>query len=235
MLISYRSATVIFTGVCVVLLLSQCGVPDSSISSPATPVSTSVIAPLEVVTGISTLPTLSGPEQDETKIAMFQTSLPAYPPPTADPLFYPPPTTNEPLPTSVYIPGFEIGISQDCEHALQEFIRLENCWSGEINEEYVFVFAGSTREDNNQGALCYYTSSLTGGSSTKYKCVYTAIGEGALKIITDNGNSLELLSRTGNTYIFDVALGALEGVEVPVSTPVFTTIPVPTTQEPLQP
>ncbi len=83
--------------------------------------------------------------------------------------------------------------------------RVSNQWAGDT----VLVYAGSLYDDESQGVVVVMTRDLVSSTSSRLGEFRTEAKEGALRIVSAEGNVLNLITATGTEYTFDVSAMAL--------------------------
>lgn len=103
---------------------------------------------------------------------------------------------NEEIPKANDI---EFGIIEDSE-SMDLSIISQNVWVGKVDDAVVRIYAGSEREDKNQGVVSVVSESPD--HSVKIKKYIPSQKDGLLKVISEENDNLILESKNGKKYPF---------------------------------
>jgi hypothetical protein len=96
------------------------------------------------------------------------------------------------------------GIFETGQAPLSRQLRIVNQWQSDAFGTHLQVYAGYLETDATQGIVVIHNTpfSLQGGEGHTY---YTPTKVGAVRIVAVNGERLELISKSGSVFTFDVA------------------------------
>lgn len=174
-----------------------------------------------VQVGSTATPTLSSlgatkQAQDRTVEAGWATVAAQPTPLTPEPIVYP----TSPAPTTP-----TTGISTACEAAeYTHVIRPANCWTDIVNNQYLFIAAGVAPDDLQQGKLGFGTSSLDGGTSSRWFDYPAPLKTGSLRITDVQLPRITLIAENGTTLVFNIDTRSWENTPAGIARPVIARI-----------
>jgi hypothetical protein len=160
----WRGLISLLTMCCFLLMLSGCNNPRTAAGISNQP--TDLPGPTVVATattGPAATATLSGPDSDATKLAIFATvdapqdelsTRIAQGTPIPTPIYVPLPVFT---PHSVWTPT--LGISGECAQG-NHVVSYGGCWTGLVSNQYLFVHTGAFEADPSAGFVRIFTATL---------------------------------------------------------------------------
>ena len=132
-----------------------------------------------------------------------------------------------PLPTekAIYLPTGTMENGREMDAGKLLGIKALNGWSGIWDRKAIAIYAGATSNDPDQGVIAVAINSAPFGNFP------TPTKHGGVRVVSEQGNRLTLVSTDGTTYYFDIPsrrfVASLTEV-VPSATPPNTLPPTPT-------
>jgi hypothetical protein len=115
------------------------------------------------------------------------------------------PFASTPIPLTQVAPATTpiLGISGECMDPSTR-VDFGNCWSGRINDEYIFVSALVKKADPTQGLLQVYTTTVGVSYFGPVSWYSTPTRSGLIKVVDATGYRLTLRADDGTLFYFDV-------------------------------